>query len=125
MAAKHFILNPINLADQYSGAKIGFSTLLGESRGQEMMNEIDAFAKATPFKTSGVISNVQKMMAYGWDVDKVISDMKTIGDAAAATGKGDQGLESIVYALSEIRSKGKLSTQELNQLASAGIKAKA
>lgn len=125
MAAKQFLLNPINLADQYSSAKIGFSTLLGEKQGQEMMNEIDAFAKATPFKTSGVISNVQKMMAYGWDVNRVIKDMKTIGDAAAATGKGDQGLESIVYALSEIRSKGKLSTQELNQLASAGIKAKA
>ena len=125
LAAKQFLLNPINLADQYSSAKIGFSTLLGESRGQEMMDQIDAFAKATPFKTSGVISNVQKMMAYGWDVERVIEDMKTIGDAAAATGKGDQGLESIVYALSEIRSKGKLSTQELNQLASAGIKAKA
>lgn len=125
VAAKQFILNPINLADQYSGAKIGFSTLLGAERGQAMMDEIDAFAKATPFKTSGVIANVQKMMAYGWDVEKVIDDMKTIGDAAAATGKGDQGLESIVYALSEIRSKGKLSTQELNQLASAGIKAKA
>lgn len=125
LAAKQFILNPINLADQYSSAKIGFSTLLGESRGQEMMDQIDEFAKATPFKTSGVISNVQKMMAYGWDVERVIKDMKTIGDAAAATGKGDQGLESIVYALSEIRSKGKLSTQELNQLASAGIKAKA
>lgn len=125
VAAKQFILNPINLADQYSGAKIGFSTLLGAERGQAMMNEIDAFAKATPFKTSGVISNVQKMMAYGWDVERVIDDMRVIGDAAAATGKGDQGLESIVYALSEIRSKGKLSTQELNQLASAGIKAKA
>lgn len=125
VAAKQFILNPINLADQYSGAKIGFSTLLGAERGQQMMDEIDAFAKATPFKTSGVISNVQKMMAYGWDVERVIDDMKIIGDAAAATGKGDQGLESIVYALSEIRSKGKLSTQELNQLASAGIKAKA
>lgn len=125
MATKQLIINPINLADQYSGAKIGFSTLLGETAGQEMMNEIDLFAKKTPFKTSGVISNVQKMMAYGWDVDRVIDDMETIGDAAAATGKGDQGLESIVYALSEIRSKGKLSTQELNQLASAGIKAKA
>lgn len=123
--AKKTILDPIALADQYSSAKIGFSTLLGESKGQDMMNEIDAFAKATPFKTQGVISNVQKMMAYGWDVNRVIKDMKTIGDAAAATGKGDQGLESIVYALSEIRSKGKLSTQELNQLASAGIKAKA
>lgn len=122
---KKTILEPINLADQYSSAKIGFSTLLGDTRGQKMMDEIDLFAKKTPFKTSGVISNVQKMMAYGWDVERVIEDMETIGDAAASTGKGDQGLESIVYALSEIRSKGKLSTQELNQLASAGIKAKA
>ncbi|MBR5193090.1 MAG: tape measure protein [Bacteroidaceae bacterium] len=119
------IMNPINLADAYTGAKIGFSTLLGEAEANAMMNQIDAFAKATPFKTSNTISSIQKMMAYGWDASRVIEDMKVIGDAAAATGKGDQGLESIVYALSEIRSKGKLSTQELNQLASAGIKAKA
>lgn len=124
LAGKQFIMNPINLADSYSGAKIGFTTLMGEAGGQAMMDDIDQFAKETPFKTSGVISNVQKMMAYGWDASRIISDMETIGDAAAATGKGDEGLESIVYALSEIRSKGKLSTQELNQLASAGIKAK-
>ena len=123
-AATKLVVNPINLADAYSSAQIGFSTLLGESGGQSMMDKIDEFAKATPFKTAGVISNVQKMMAYGWDADRIIEDMKTIGDAAAATGKGDEGLSSIVYALSEIRSKGKLSTQELNQLASAGIKAK-
>ena len=125
LAAKQFVLNPINLADQYTSAKIGFSTLLGESEANAMMNKIDQFAKATPFKTSNTIASIQKMMAYGWDASRVIDDMKVIGDAAAATGKGDQGLESIVYALSEIRSKGKLSTQELNQLASAGIKAKA
>lgn len=123
-AGQKLVMNPINLADQYSSAKIGFSTLLGEAEGQKMMDKIDEFAEKTPFKTSGVISNVQKMMAYGWDASRVISDMETIGDAAAATGKGDEGLSSIVYALSEIRSKGKLSTQELNQLASAGIKAK-
>lgn len=124
-AAIKFVKAPIDLADAYSSAQIGFSTLLGDSAGQQMMDSIDEFAAATPFKTSGVISNVQKMMAYGWDVERVIDDMKTIGDAAAATGRGDEGLASIVYALSEIRSKGKLSTQELNQLASAGIKAKA
>ena len=123
-AGTKLVVNPINLADAYSSAQIGFSTLLGAEGGQAMMDKIDQFAKETPFKTSGVIENVQKMMAYGWDADRIIEDMKTIGDAAAATGKGDEGLSSIVYALSEIRSKGKLSTQELNQLASAGIKAK-
>lgn len=125
LAIKKTIMEPINLADQYASTQIGFSTLLGESEGQAMMDSLDQLAKATPFKTSGVISSAQKMMAYGWDAERIVQDMETIGDAAAATGKGTEGLESIVYAMSEIRSKGKLSTQELNQLAGAGIKAKA
>lgn len=118
------VLQPINLADSYSSAKIGFSTLLGASGGQQMMNKLDEFAKATPFKTSNVIANAQKMMAMGWDVETLVEDMEIIGNAAAATGKMDQGLESIVRALSQIKTKGKLSTEELNQLAEAGISAK-
>lgn len=119
------VSSPLGLADAYSRARIGFETLFqSASKAQKMMNEIDEFAIKTPFNTSNVISNIQKMMAYGWDASRMLSDMEIIGNAAAATGKGDQGLESIVYALSEIKSKGKLSTQELNQLASAGIKAK-
>ena len=125
MAANKLIMQPIGLADAYSGAKIGFSTLLGDAGGQQMMNDLDDFAKKTPFKTSGVIENAQKMMAMGWDVNTLIKDMETIGDAAAATGKMDQGLESIVRALSQIKTKGKLSTEELNQLSEAGIAAKA
>ena len=125
LAAKTLIANPINLADQYSSAKIGFTTLLGESAGQQMMDDLDAFAKKTPFDTSGVIANAQKMMAMGWDPERIIEDMETIGNAAASTGKGTEGLESIVRAMSQIKTKGRLSTEELNQLAEAGIAAKA
>ena len=113
LAAKTLIGNPINLADSYSSAKIGFSTLLGAEGGQKMMDDLDVFAKKTPFKTSGVIANAQKMMAMGWDVDTLLEDMEVIGNAAAATGKMDQGLESIVRALSQIKTKGRLSTEEL------------
>ena len=125
LAAKHLVVNPINLADQYSSAKIGFSTLLGEEAGQKMMDDLDAFAKKTPFKTSGVIGAAQKMMAMGWDSENLIADLEVLGDAAAATGNLDQGLESIVRAMSQIKTKGRLSTEELNQLAEAGIAAKA
>ena len=113
------------LADSYTTAKIGFSTLLGsEDAGQSMMDELDEFAKKTPFKTSGVIENAQKMMAMGWDPENIIRDMEIIGNAAASTGKLDAGLEQIVRALSQIKTKGKLSAEELNQLAEAGISAK-
>ena len=124
-AATQLVVKPINLADAYSSAQIGFSTLLGETGGQKMMDALDEFAKVTPFKTSGVIQSAQKMMAMGWDTETLIEDLEVIGNAAAATGKLDQGLESIVRALSQIKTKGKLSTEELNQLAEAGISAKA
>lgn len=124
-AANQFVLNPINVADAYSSANISFSTLLGKDQGQQMMDDLDQFAKATPFNTTNVIGNAQKMLAMGWDAENIIADMEIIGNAAAATGKLDTGLESIVRALSQIKTKGKLSTEELNQLAEAGIAAKA
>lgn len=123
-AAKKVFMDPIGLADSYSSAKIGFSTLLGDKQGQKMMNDLDAFAKKTPFKTSNTIAQAQKLVAMGWDAKNIVKDMYTIGDAAAATGKGDEGLQRISLALSQIKSKGKLSTEELNQLAEAGISAK-
>lgn len=123
-AANKFIASPVNVADAYTGAQIGFSTLLGDSAGQQMMDDLDAFAKESPFTTTDVIQNTQKMLAMGWDAENIIDDMRTIGDAAAATGKGTQGLEQIVLALAQIQTKGKVSAEELNQLAEAGISAK-
>ena len=124
-AASKIFGGAITVADNYSSAKISFSTLLGESQGQQMMDNLDEFAKATPFNTTNVIDNAQKMLAMGWNAEDIIKDMEIIGNAAAATGKMDQGLESIVRALSQIKTKGRLSTEELNQLAEAGISAKA
>lgn len=99
---KKVVVEPISLADSYSSAKIGFQTLLGEKQGQQMMDDLDAFAKATPFKSSEVISQTQRMIAMGWEAESIIDDMTTIGDAAAATGKGEQGLQQIVTALALI-----------------------
>lgn len=125
-AGQMLVGNPLELADQYSNAYIGFKTLFNSAeRAQQMMNDLDEFARTTPYKTSNVIGQTQKMLAMGWDPNRLIQDMTIIGDAAAATGKGDEGLERIVLALAQIKSKGKLSTEELNQLAEAGINAKA
>lgn len=124
LIGRQVISKPLQLADAYSSAKIGFSTLLGDKQGQKMMDDLDAFARKTPFKTSNTIAQAQKLIAMGWDAKNIVKDMYTIGDAAAATGKGDEGLQRISLALSQIKSKGKLSTEELNQLAEAGISAK-
>lgn len=126
VAVNKAVAAPVALADAYSSAYVGFETLLGSQKeAQKMMNDIDNFAKSTPFKTSGVIEQAQRMLAMGWNPKDIIKDLNTIGNAAAGTGKGDEGLQRIILALSQIRSKGKLSTEELNQLAEAGVNAKA
>lgn len=125
-AGQTMVTQPLGLADAYSNAHVGFKTLFQDDRrAQKMMDDIDTFAKGTPFKTSNVIEQTQRMLAMGWDADRLIPDMETIGNAASATGRGDEGLQRIILALSQIKSKGKLSTEELNQLAEAGINAKA
>ena len=125
-AGQLLVGGPLGLADQYSNSYIGFQTLFrSDRRAQKMMDDLDEFARTTPYKTANVIGQSQKMLAMGWDADRLIQDMRIIGDAAAATGKGDEGLERIVLSLAQIKSKGKLSTEELNQLAETGINAKA
>lgn len=104
-AMQETVMKPIGLADSYTSASIGFETLFNsKEKAQKMMDDLDAFAIATPFKTANVISNSQKMIAMGWNPDDIIKDMKVIGDAAASTGKGDEGFASIVRALSLILS---------------------
>jgi tape measure domain-containing protein len=126
-AAKKGILDPIGLADFFTESEIGFETMLKSAdKAKKMMNDIQKFAKDTPFETNEVVTNARMMMTLGkWDPNRIIEDMRTIGDASAASGKGQEGLSAIVRALAQIKSKGRLQTEELMQLAeSGGISAK-
>ncbi|MBC3798022.1 tape measure protein [Acetobacterium tundrae] len=124
LAANAVIANPVNMADTISTAMIGFETKLGsQNSAQDFMNQIEQFAIATPFSTNDLIGTSQQMLAMDWDPTTLISDLDKIGNAAAATGKGSEGVERITLALSQMRSKGKVSADEMLQLTEAGINA--
>lgn len=123
LAFNKLINAPVALADSFTTAQIGFNTMLGSaSAGAKMMKDIQSFAIATPFSTTDVIQNTQMMMAYGFQAKDVIKDMKIIGDQAAATGKGSEGLQSIALALGQMSAHGKVDAQDMNQLTSVGVK---
>lgn len=116
------VTDPIGLADFYSESEIGFSTLLGSAEeAAKKMDEIKQFAMKTPFKTKGLVETTQKMLAMGWESEKLIPDLEKIGNAMAALGKGDEGIERTTLALSQMRAKGKVSAEEMNQLTEVGI----
>lgn len=102
---------------------IAFTTMLGPKRAQQMIKELVDFAKTTPFEMAGLNQATQKLLAYGFAANDVIPMLTDIGDATAALGAGQQGIDAITRALGQMHGKGVAAAQEMMQLTEVGIPA--
>jgi len=123
-ALKNAIVGSFELADALEQSKIAFTTMLGsgEKAGQ-MLNDLKSFADKTPFEFQDIQAAAKRLMAMGTAAEDVIPTLTAVGDAAAGLGGGKATIDSITLALGQMGAKGKISTQELNQLTEKGIPA--
>lgn len=103
---------------------IGFKSLLGsEQAATAEIAELQKFAAATPFQFQGVADAAKRILAFGQSVGiaraQVIPTLTTIGDLVSVLGGGQEAIDSTVRALGQMASKGKVSQEELLQLAEA------
>lgn len=105
--------------------KIGFTTLLGgASEAAKHIKDLQKFAIDTPFEFEGLAKLSQRLQGAGVQVEKVIPLMRDFGNIVAATGEiSAERLEGVSTALSQIISKGRVSAEEMEQLAERGIPA--
>jgi len=97
-------------------------TLLGsQEAANRKFAEMNEFARKTPFQIDELMRSFTMMKSYG--LDPSINTMRTLGDATAALGGGADKLQGIARALGQIATKGKVSAQELMQLAEQGVPA--
>ena len=112
----------LDYASKLETTKIAFTTMLGSAElAQAHLNELQQFALKTPFQFAELIDASQRMQALGFNAQQVVPILTDVGNAVAAAGGGSERLDRVVLALSQMQSKGKVATQELNQLAEAGI----
>lgn len=105
-------------------SEMAFTTMLGSAdEAREMMGELADFAAHTPFELSGLTTATQQLMAYGFEAEEVIPMLTAVGDATAALGTGQAGIESVTRALGQMQTRGKVSAEEMLQLTEAGIPA--
>ncbi len=105
-------------------AEVAFSTMLGSAeKAKKFMEELKAFAIKTPFEMPGLVKSAQKLLAFGFAAEQILPMLTAVGDAAAGLGGSPELLDRITLALGQIKAKGKVSAQEMNQLAEAGIPA--
>lgn len=104
--------------------EISFTTMLGSSEAAlDMMEELADFAAHTPFELSGLQTATRQLLAYGFTAEDVIPMLTAVGDATAALGTGQAGIESVTRALGQMQTRGKVSAEEMLQLTEAGTPA--
>lgn len=112
----------VKSAAQFEQQKIAFTSLLKSGdRATAMLKDIQKFASATPFEFNDLVDASKKMLAFGFEAEKVLPTLRSVGDAASGLGLGADGIDRIIRALGQMQQKGKVSAQEINQLAEAGI----
>ena len=112
----------IRLAANLEQATIAFSTMLGSGeKARLFLDQLANFAASTPFEFTGLQESSRLLLAFGFQAENILPIMGRVGDAVAALGGGEVEINRVVRALGQIQTKGKVSAEELNQLAEIGI----
>ena len=103
---------------------MAFETLLGSGEAAEsMVKDLADFAARTPFQLPGITKSTQQLLAYGFTAESVIPMLTSVGDATSGLGGTEEDMQSIIRALGQMKAKGKVSAEEVQQLAEKGINA--
>lgn len=101
-----------------------FKGLLQSGEAAErMLRELQQFAASTPFEMTQVTDATRKLLAFGFAARDILPMLRDVGDAVAAMGGGAEMMQSVIRALGQMQAKGKVSAEEMLQLAEAGIPA--
>jgi|GEM_PF-4981895 len=119
-----FGIASIKLAGDMDASRKALNTLLGDAQAAEkMLSELATFAADTPFELPGLLTASKKLLAFGFASQDIIPMLAAIGDAAAMLGIGQEGISRLTNAIGQMQAKGKVSAEEMMQLAEAGVPA--
>lgn len=109
---------------QMEQTRKAFTTLLQDaSLAKDFLAELERFAASTPFELPGLLDASKRMLAFGFSAQQVIPILTAVGDSAAALGMGQEGINRLTMAIGQMQAKGKVSAEEMLQLAEAGVPA--
>ncbi len=109
----------VKLGAQMEQTRVSMTTFLGDSeKANQSINQLTAFANATPFDTNQVLRAGKGLLAFGVTADDLVPTLTKIGDISAGTGKNFNELATI---FGKAKIAGTLYAEDINQLVEAGI----
>lgn len=110
------------LAAKAEQSAAAFETLLGSGeKAKAFLADLSQFAAQTPFELTGLQDASRKLLAFGFTAEQILPMMRSIGDAVGALGGGAAEISRVTMALGQMQAKGKVSAEEMMQLAELGL----
>ncbi len=105
-------------------AQIAFTTMLGSGeKAKAYLDDLKEFAAKTPFEFPDLVRASQRLIAMGFAAKDVKPLLTAVGDAVAGLGGGAAEIDRVTLALGQMQGRGRVATQEMNQLTEVGIPA--
>lgn len=102
--------------------KIAFESMLGSAeKADVLLEKLLKMAAETPFQFSELSDASKRLMAFGFEAERIPKILTQIGDAASGLSLGSDGVNRIIIALGQMSAKGRVMSQEMLQLTEAGI----
>ncbi len=115
---KEFVVGVVNTTDRFEGLTNALDTIT-KGRGAETFKELNDWAKAMPLSTEAAIQAYIRLKSMG--LDPTLETMTTLVDTTGALGGSEDVFNRMSMALGQIATKGRVSAEELLQLAEAGV----
>jgi tape measure domain-containing protein len=111
----------LGLADAFERNKLQMNVFTHNvETTNELLAQVQKYADQTPFEFPELAASSKMLLGIGVRADKVVPQLKKIGDVAALSGAGIQQLTTIYQ---QMTSAGRLSAGDMMQLVNAGVNA--
>jgi tape measure domain-containing protein len=108
----------IRTATQMDSLTRGLRTVAGSAEAtQKQLVSLREVAKLPGLGFKEAVQGSINLQAAGFNAELAERSLKAFGNALATVGKGKSELDGVILALGQIESKGKVSAEEINQLA--------
>lgn len=112
----------VDLSASLEQTRIGLTSMLGSgAAANKMLSELQSFAETTTFNFPALADGAKRMLAMGFAAQDIIPMLGDMGNAVGAVGGGTEVLNRVTLAFGQMQAKGKVSSEEMRQLAEAGI----
>jgi tape measure domain-containing protein len=91
------------------------------SAATDVMNQLQESNQNTPYAFDAWSEAGKNLVAFGIDADKTAGIVTALGEAASASGKGEDALNSMGRAFGTAAASGKISMETINSLAEGGV----